>query len=79
MPEYDPARRGAADLSFVAGDTDVLAGLGAAGGGAHAEGEYVELDSWAVGAARRHPDDATLPRAAHDALTRAQARLAVTR
>src|SRR5688572_19005738 len=45
MPEYDPARRGAADSSFVAGDTDVLAGLGAAGGGAHAVGEYIELDS----------------------------------
>ena len=45
MPEYDPARRGAADSSFVAGDADVLAGLGAAGGSAHAEGEYIELDS----------------------------------
>ena len=45
MPEYDPARRGAADSSFVAGDVDTLAGLGAAGGGAHAEGEWVELDS----------------------------------
>ena len=45
MPEFDPARRGAADSSFVAADTDVLAGLGAAGGAAHAEGEYVELDS----------------------------------
>ena len=45
MPEYDPARRGAADSSFVAGDVDVLAGMGAAGGGAHAEGEHVELDS----------------------------------
>ena len=45
MPEYDPARRGAADSSFVAGDTDVLAGLGAAGGGAHSPGEWIELDS----------------------------------
>ena len=45
MPEYDPARRGAADSSFVAGDVDTLAGMGAAGGGAHAEGENVELDS----------------------------------
>ena len=45
MPEYDPARRGAADSSFVAGDVDTLAGMGAAGGGAHAEGEHVELDS----------------------------------
>ncbi len=45
MAEYDPARRGAADSSFVAGDTDVLAGMGVAGGRAHAEGEYIELDS----------------------------------
>ena len=45
MPEYDPALRGAADSSFVANDTDVLAGLGAAGGGAHAPGEWIELES----------------------------------
>jgi glutamate carboxypeptidase len=45
MPEYDPARRGAADSSFVANDVDTLAGLGAAGGGAHAVGEWIELDS----------------------------------
>jgi glutamate carboxypeptidase len=45
MAEYDPARRGAADSSFVAGDVDTLAGLGAAGGNAHAEGEWVDLAS----------------------------------
>jgi glutamate carboxypeptidase len=45
MPEYDPARRGAADSSFVGQDADVLAGLGAAGGNAHAPGEFVMLDS----------------------------------
>ena len=45
MGEYDPARRGAADSSFVAKDTDGLAGLGVAGGRAHAPGEYIELDS----------------------------------
>jgi glutamate carboxypeptidase len=45
MPEYDPARRGAADSSFVAADVDTLAGLGASGGGSHAEGEWVDLDS----------------------------------
>ena len=52
MPEYDPARRGAADSSFVAADADVLAGLGAAGGGAHAEGEFILLDSIARSAKR---------------------------
>jgi len=52
MPEYDPARRGAADSSFVANDSDVLAGLGAAGGGAHAEGEFIELDSLSRSARR---------------------------
>ncbi|HEY0326176.1 MAG TPA: M20/M25/M40 family metallo-hydrolase, partial [Allosphingosinicella sp.] len=45
MPEYDPARRGAADSAFVAADVDTLAGLGMAGGGAHAEGEWVDLTS----------------------------------
>jgi len=45
MAEYDPARRGAADSSFVANDVATLAGLGAAGGGAHAEGEWVDLAS----------------------------------
>ena len=45
MPEYDPARRGAADSSFVGADADVLAGLGAAGGLAHAPGEFIYLDS----------------------------------
>jgi glutamate carboxypeptidase len=52
MPELDPALRGAADSSFVAADADVLAGLGASGGGAHAPGEYVELDSLARSAKR---------------------------
>ncbi|HEX8216941.1 MAG TPA: M20/M25/M40 family metallo-hydrolase [Allosphingosinicella sp.] len=52
MPEFDPARRGAADSSFVAADADVLAGLGAAGGGGHAEGEYILLDSIARSAKR---------------------------
>ena len=45
MGEWDPARRGAADSSFVAADADVLAGLGAAGSGSHAEGETVDLAS----------------------------------
>lgn len=45
MPEWDPAKRGAADSSFVAAYTDVLAGLGASGSGAHAEGESIDLAS----------------------------------
>lgn len=45
MTEWDPAKRGAADSSWVAADTDVLAGLGTYGGGAHAEGESVDLPS----------------------------------
>ena len=47
MAEYDPARRGAADSGFVAADVPTLAGLGVAGGGAHAEGEWVDLNSLA--------------------------------
>lgn len=45
MTEMDPAKRGAADSAFVAADVDTLAGLGVAGGGAHAEGEWVDLTS----------------------------------
>jgi len=52
MAEYDPARRGAADSSFVAGDVDTLAGLGAGGGGAHAGGEWIDLDTLSRQASR---------------------------
>ncbi|TKD51696.1 M20/M25/M40 family metallo-hydrolase [Sphingomonas baiyangensis] len=45
MPEYDPAKRGAADSGWVAADVPTLAGLGASGGGAHAEGEWIDLAS----------------------------------
>jgi glutamate carboxypeptidase len=45
MAEYDPARRGAADSGFVAADVDTLGGLGVAGGNAHADGEWADLDS----------------------------------
>ena len=45
MAEADPRSRGAGDISFVAADVDGLVGLGAAGGNAHADGEFVELDS----------------------------------
>jgi len=39
------AKRGAADSSFVAANVAVLAGMGAAGGGSHAEGEWIDLTS----------------------------------
>ena len=45
MSPYDPARRGAADSGFVAADVATLGGLGVAGGGTHAEGEWIDLNS----------------------------------
>ena len=45
MPEYDPAKRGAADSSFVAAFADTMGGMGASGSGAHAVGEAVDLTS----------------------------------
>ena len=45
MRALDPARRGAADVSFVAPYADALAGLGAMGAGSHSPDERVELDS----------------------------------
>lgn len=45
MGAWDPGRRGAADVSFVAPFTDALAGLGVHGTGAHAPGERVDLET----------------------------------
>ncbi len=45
MGELDPIKRGAGDISFVAGDVDGLIGLGTAGQGSHAPGESVDLAS----------------------------------
>lgn len=45
MPALDPGRRGAADISFVATDTDGLAGLGAYGEGGHTPEERLDLSS----------------------------------
>ena len=42
---FDPGKRGAGDISFVAEYVDGLDGLGVQGGGAHAPGEYVNLNS----------------------------------
>lgn len=43
MPALDPARRGAADISFVAPYTDALAGMGAIGEGGHTPNESLDL------------------------------------
>lgn len=40
---FDPGRRGAADISFIAEYVDALDGLGTMGGGAHSPEEYVDL------------------------------------
>jgi glutamate carboxypeptidase len=45
MPPLDPLKRGAGDISFVAGDVDGLVGLGTASRGDHAPGETVNLTS----------------------------------
>lgn len=41
----DPGERGAGDISFIADLLPGLDGLGATGGGAHAKGEYADLDT----------------------------------
>lgn len=43
---YDPAKRGAADISFVANYVDGLDGLGAMGSGAHSPQETINLDTY---------------------------------
>lgn len=40
---YDPGRRGAGDISYVADYLNCLDGLGAMGGGAHAPNEFINL------------------------------------
>jgi glutamate carboxypeptidase len=45
MPALDPLKRGAGDISFVAGDVDGLIGLGPNSRGDHAPGETVNLNS----------------------------------
>jgi glutamate carboxypeptidase len=45
MAALDPLKRGAGDISFVAGDVDGLVGLGPSSHGDHAPGETVDLDS----------------------------------
>ena len=45
MGTLDPLKRGAGDISFVAKDVDGLVGLGPAGAGSHAPGEWVDIAS----------------------------------
>ncbi|HEX8302016.1 M20/M25/M40 family metallo-hydrolase [Sphingomonas sp.] len=52
MAEFPPAKRGAADSSFVAAYADTLAGMGPVGGTLHAEGEWLEVPSIALQAKR---------------------------
>jgi len=40
---FDPGKRGAADISFIAEYVDGLDGLGTMGGGAHSPQEFVNL------------------------------------
>lgn len=48
MKIWDPLRRGAADIAFVAPYTDALAGLGALGTGGHTPNETLQLSSMAL-------------------------------
>jgi glutamate carboxypeptidase len=48
MEALDPGERGAGDIAFVSHLIPGLDGIGASGGGAHAPGEFVELDSLPV-------------------------------
>ncbi len=52
MAEFPPAKRGAADSSFVAAWADTLAGMGPIGGSLHAEGEWLDLPSITMQAKR---------------------------
>jgi glutamate carboxypeptidase len=52
MPELDPMKRGAGDISFVADIIPGLAGVGATGEGAHAPGETIDLSTQPVNTKR---------------------------
>ena len=43
VAEYDPGKRGAGDVSFVAEFVDALDGLGAFGSRSHAPGESIDI------------------------------------
>lgn len=52
MPELDPMKRGAGDISFVADLIPGLAGIGATGEGAHAPGETIDLSAQPINTKR---------------------------
>jgi glutamate carboxypeptidase len=52
MPELDPMKRGAGDISFVADMLPGLAGIGATGQGAHEPGETVDLSAQPINTKR---------------------------
>jgi glutamate carboxypeptidase len=52
MPELDPMKRGAGDISFVADIIPGLAGVGATGTGAHAPGETIDLSAQPINTKR---------------------------
>ena len=52
MPELDPMRRGAGDISFVADIIPGLAGVGATGDNAHAPGETIDLSTQPINTMR---------------------------
>jgi glutamate carboxypeptidase len=52
MPELDPMKRGAGDISFVADILPGLAGIGATGDNAHEAGETVDLSAQPVNTKR---------------------------
>ena len=52
MPELDPVKRGAGDVSFVAADVDGLAGLGPSSDGDHTPAERVNIPSISLQAKR---------------------------
>jgi glutamate carboxypeptidase len=52
MPELDPMKRGAGDISFVADILPGLAGIGATGQGAHEPGETIDLSTQPINTKR---------------------------
>jgi glutamate carboxypeptidase len=52
MPELDPMKRGAGDISFVADIIPGLAGIGATGEGAHAPGETIDISTQPINTKR---------------------------